>query len=238
MRKCMLLFPLAMIAAVFLFAGKSEGKSPRLKISIPPAAAEEKLIPVPALCQFPTLPTGCETAAAVMVLAYYGESVDMETFAASWLAKDNGFYQKNGQLYGPDPHQVFVGDPFSKSGYGCYARPLAAAINANSPSCMAEVLQGKTLADLCSSYIDENRPVLLWVTSQMQPAKAGKCWQLHTGETFTWISGEHCMVLCGYDQSCCYLNDPQTGSLVSYEKTAVISAYEALGRQAVVLTKY
>ena len=95
MRKCMLLFPIAMIAAVFLFAGKSEGKSPQLKGSITPAAAEEKLIPVPALCQFPTLPTGCEAAAAVMVLAYYGESVDMETFAASWLAKASGFYQKN-----------------------------------------------------------------------------------------------------------------------------------------------
>lgn len=40
---------------------------------------------VPALCQYPELPTGCEATAAAMVLQYYGEAITPSTLAGEWL---------------------------------------------------------------------------------------------------------------------------------------------------------
>ena len=76
--------------------------------------AEEKLIDVPAICQYPELPTGCESVAATMVLQYYEVDITAEEFASDWLACSENFYSSEGKRYGPDPHKVFVGNPFSK----------------------------------------------------------------------------------------------------------------------------
>ena len=88
------------------------------------AVVAEKLIDVPAICQYPELPTGCEATAAAMVLQYYGINITAEDFAAGWLVCDAGFYSINGLQYGPDPNEVFAGDPFSEYSYGCYAGPI------------------------------------------------------------------------------------------------------------------
>lgn len=77
--------------------------------------AEEKLIDVPAICQYPELPTGCESVAATMVLQYYKVDITAEEFASDWLACSENFYSSEGKRYGPDPHKVFVGNPFSKN---------------------------------------------------------------------------------------------------------------------------
>lgn len=44
---------------------------------------KEILISVPALCQYPELPTGCESTAAAMVLKFYGTEISPAEFAES-----------------------------------------------------------------------------------------------------------------------------------------------------------
>ena len=79
-----------------------------------------------------TYPTGCESVSAVMVLQYYGMSMTPSQFIDQYLTKQ-GFTWENGVRIGPDPWQAFVGDPYSKSGYGCYAPVIIDALRKACP---------------------------------------------------------------------------------------------------------
>ena len=55
-----------------------------------------------------------------------------------------------------------------------------------------------------------------------------------TGETFTWISNEHCMLLVGYDEENYYFNDPyDSHGLISYPKTLAEDRHKAQYEMAV-----
>lgn len=196
---------------------------------------QTKLIDVPLICQYPNLPTGCESTAAAMVLQFYGESVSAEQFAGEWLECSDVFYDETYGLLGSNPNNVFVGDPFSYSSYGCYAQPIASAINRNSRLCDAKTLYAQSLDTLCSTYIDQNQPVLIWATMHMEPSSPGDIWRLESGDLFQWIAGEHCMVLTGYNETSYYLADPMTGEVMSYSKELAEMRYEEMGSQAVLI---
>lgn len=198
---------------------------------------ERKQLVVPLVCQYPELPTGCESTAAAMVLQYYGENISAENFAESWIEKSSDFYTYGGIDFGPDPNLTFVGDPFTSYGYGCYAPVIVNAINRNSEVCKAESFFGKDLDSLCEEFIDNGEPMLIWASMDMKKTEKGTSWQLPSGEHFTWISGEHCLVLVGYDEKNYYFNDPLTGSVVSYKKQLVKDRYTELGKQAVYISK-
>ena len=198
---------------------------------------DTKLLRVPNLNQNPTLPTGCEATAVVMVLQYYKEDISIEDFAKHCLPKCEDFYSKDGALYGPDPNKFIVGDPFSKSGYGCISPVIIVAVNSNSRLCRAEKVNG-SLEELCHRYIDVDKPVLIWATMNMKPIGEGNSWRLQNGESFIWPSGEHCMVLVGYDRFNYYFNDPLKGNTVGYEKKTAEERFVALGSQAVKIEPY
>ena len=196
----------------------------------------EKIIKVPVICQHPTLPTGCEAVAATMVLQYYAVDITPDFFAENWLESSESFYYSGGELYGPDPNEVFAGNPFSKYSYGCYCMPIVKAINANSTDCTAKVIAG-TLEEFCKEYISVGKPILIWATMGMKESKTGRSWYLQNGSHFTWIAGEHCLVLVGYSKDYYYLNDPQTGNTVAYPKETVEKRYKELGSQAVYICR-
>lgn len=218
---------IAKIAANVLFSDNIENEKPPIVI------AAEKIIAVPTLCQYPELPTGCESVAAVMVLQYYGVNVTPKDFASTWLQCSNNFYTKNNKFYGPDPNKVFAGDPFSEKSYGCFASPIVNAINENSSECKAENITNKSLEEICGEYIDNGKPILVWATSRMKESKKGKSWYLEDGSKFTWISWEHCLVLVGYNETYYFFNDPMLGSTVAYQKNVVEKRFAELGMQAV-----
>lgn len=193
----------------------------------------EKLIQVKELCQYPDLPTGCEATCASMVLNYYGVDITPQGFAGSWLEYNNDFEYIDDKLYGPDPKEFFVGDPFDKYSYGCYAPAIAKAVNDNSVLCDAEVIYGKTVDQLCTKYIDNDKPLILWVTTSMRESKVEASWYLEDDSCFYWKNGEHAMVLVGYDEIYYFLNDPESGSTVAYRKDVVEKRFAELGRQAV-----
>ncbi len=193
----------------------------------------QKHIDVPAICQYPELPTGCESVAATMVLQYYNVNITAEKFAKDWLECSDSFYLSNGKLYGPDPNKVFAGNPFSRNSYGCYAEPIVHAINRNSTSCTAKAITGRTLEQLCAEYIANNKPLLIWATINMKESKAGNSWYFEDGKAFTWIAGEHCLVLVGYNDDYYFLNDPVYGSTVAYQKNITEKRFAELASQAV-----
>lgn len=197
-----------------------------------------KMIDVPYLSQSGTYPTGCESVSAVMVLQYYGMSMTPSQFIDQYLTKQ-GFTWENGVRIGPDPRQAFVGDPYSKSGYGCYAPVIIDALRKACPQNL-EVRNetGSSLSYLASFYVDADIPVLIWATMDMKESWDSDSWQLPDGSKFTWCAGEHCLVLVGYDADRYYFNDPyENHGVVGYDKRVVEERYRELGYQAVAVVE-
>ena len=182
-------------------------------------------------------PTGCESAAAVMLLHQAGYNTSLADFVDKYLDKGS-FYWKNGVYYGPDPSTKFVGDPRSSSGFGCYAPVITNALNkilTNGDT--AKNITGTPFSSLLTDYIDHGIPVAVWASINMMQIDNGRQWTVpETGALFTWKRHEHCLVLVGYDSQYYYMNDPyQSKGLVAYQRSVVEARYATMGYQAVVI---
>ena len=193
------------------------------------------------------LPTGCETCSATMLLKHYGYKISETTFADKYLIrKPIGYY--NGVYAGPDPNCAFIGNPYSKNAYGAYAPVMAKCMNKylSNKSYKAFTVSGKSLEFLAGKYIAQGQPVMIWATINMSPSYKTATWKVNytdenakykLGSYFTWIAGEHCLLLTGYDKDYYYFNDPWTNARTRYSKSVVNSRYAELGKQAVVMVK-
>lgn len=194
---------------------------------------------VPYISQLPTLPTGCESAGAAMLLNYYGCTVTAEEFASYYLPTgDAPHTDENGKLIGCDPWEAFPGDPFSETGWGCYSTVIERAMNEflTNTGYHAERLSGVPLYRL-KSYIDNNTPVMIWATICMEPPIESDIWTVpETGREITWVYPMHALVLTGYDENGYYFSDPLAGQDIYYGKDSVEVAYTALFEQAIILT--
>ena len=196
-----------------------------------------KLISVPYISQAGGYPTGCEIVSASMLLQYYEYNVSVDEFIDNYL--ENSFLEEvNGDLYGPNPNEVFVGDPRSIYSYGCYAPVIVNSLN--------KILDGEHLAknttgsefnELIENYIDREIPVLVWTSINLLPTSAGTQWYIReSGDKFQWINNEHCMVLVGYDEDKYYFNDPyDDNGVVGHDKELVEERFKELGNQSVVI---
>lgn len=92
---------------------------------------------------------------------------------------------------------------------------------------------------LLREYIDQGMPVIFWACINMREPVIGPEWKLtETGETFTWISNEHCMLLIGYDEEGYYFNDPyDNNGIIRYERTLVEDRHQAQYGMAVGVKK-
>lgn len=216
----------------------------------PVLAAEEEPVTawtvegVPVIGQYPDFPTGCESVATVMALQYAGENISPGEFIDGYLPQSQYFYrEKDGEdsgeekLYGPDPYEIFVGDPRSEASYGCMAPVIETALSAyfaDEPQRFANT-SGLSLDMLCQMFVANDIPVVFWATIYMRELTFNTSWILPNGEDFTWPGREHCMVLVGFDEYYYYINDPYTGELVCYEKWLVEARHEDLGLQSIVI---
>lgn len=195
---------------------------------------------VPFIDQRKKYPTGCESVAAVMALRYYGMPISVETFIDRYLPKGTVPYlDATGTRFGDDPRKVFLGNPYSEKGWGCYAPVIVNAVNRyiDPYKYSVKAVYGVSLDSLCKQYIDKGIPVLVWATQNMAPSKPGKTWYITgTSDTFTWISPMHCLLLVGYDATGYYFNDSLQGKNYRYSKSSVQAAYKAIGMQAVIIS--
>jgi len=196
------------------------------------------VLDVPFLSQLPEFPTGCESVSAVMALQYLGIDLSPGEFVDRYLPLgDAPHHGEDGALTGCDPSEAFPGDPRSESGWGCFAPVILSALEqASQGRYETRDLTGESLETLCSQYLADGTPVLVWVTIDMAPASEGDTWLLESsGEPFTWIEPLHCAVLVGWDDTSYYLNDPLAEKNTAYPRDDVETAYKAMGSQAIAL---
>lgn len=195
-------------------------------------AKSNNVIKAPVIKQTPELPTGCEATSAAMLLKWAGVKVTKEQVARA-LPKGKIPVQKDGRLYGSNPNSVFVGNPFSKAGYGVFHQPVAGIINKYLPGRAADIT-GSSFHTL-KRVIDSGRPVIVWVTINMAPPKVSKVWYDEKGSKVVWIIPEHAVLLVGYSGNLVFFNDPWTGTRRAYPTSTFLHRWEAMGRQAVTI---
>lgn len=201
------------------------------------AGEDSVLIDAPYISQLGTYPTGCESVSAVMALQHLGIDITVDEFIDRYL--DLGtepWTAEDGTMHGGDPWETFLGNPREASGWGCYAPVIERAIKkaVDPDQFQVSLLFGIPLDVLCETYLQNNIPVILWATIDMEYPTPGDCWLIEgTGEELQWMRPEHCLLLVGYDQDYYYFNDPTAGRQYRYEKSACEAAYQGLHSQAV-----
>ena len=193
----------------------------------------EHLIEVPCISQYPDLPTGCETCAAVMALDYLGIKADTVAFA-SMLPRNSLTSDEQGR-YGESPENYFIGNPFeNEKSFGCFEQVIINTVNKQFANVSAEKVTG-TLDDFCRKYICKDQPVIVWATMGMGEITHTSHWRLPDGEEYYWPGGEHCLLLVGYDKEYYYFNDSMEGTVVSYDRKISEEMYEQMGSRAVII---
>ncbi|MFU0833818.1 MAG: Peptidase-C39-2 domain-containing protein [Oscillospiraceae bacterium] len=194
------------------------------------------MIPVAHISGENQLSTGCELVSAMMLLNHYGISTTADQIVSR--TPKVSLLSEGGSVYGMSPNQAFIGDPRSSDGLGCYATVLTAVVNSyfwDNDEKEAVNLTGTELTQLAQDYLSKGSPVIIWATVDMKDPTPGPSWILaDTNETFQWISGEHCLLMVGFDEERYYFNDPYdlTG-VKSYSKSVVEERYRQMGKQAV-----
>lgn len=203
------------------------------------------VIHAPYIDQSGTYPTGCESVSTVMLLRFLGFDITVDQFIQVYLKKEE-FEKRDGVLYGPDPHICFCGNPYDENGFGCYAPVIVSSLNkvlkemgVQKKEYVAADETGTPTEELLHKYIDRGMPVIYWASINMSEPTWGPQWRLHdTGELFTWVSNEHCMLLVGYDEEGYYFNDPYGGNgRIRYPRSIVEKRHFAQYMQAVSVQK-
>lgn len=198
----------------------------------------KKQIYVENIMQYPELPTGCETTALTILLNHLGYEVDKLTIARNYLPKLD-FYWENDIYYGADFRTTFAGNPENEYSYGCYAPCIVTAANSYLSSVgtgvSAHNISGTSFDSLLKDYIDNDSPVLIWITSNdLHETALTSIWTTPAGETVQWVAYEHCVVLTGYDyeNGIIFVSDPLVGN-TSYDITKIRQRYIDMGQQSV-----
>ncbi len=197
---------------------------------------------VPFISQLGKYPNGCESVSTVMALQYAGIDITVDSFIENYLDMCSlPYYDASGKKWCQSPNEYFIGDPREKSGMFCYAPAIKKACDkfVDYEKYSVTELHGETLDSLCSKYINNGIPVVIWATISMSsPSLTGVQWRVvGTNETFNWVAPLHCVVLTGYDSDYYYFNDPIEGKNVSYLRSRVETAYRGMSSQAIVISK-
>lgn len=198
----------------------------------------KKLLNVPYIDQTNDWPTGCESVSTVMLLKYLGVQISMEEFVDIYLPKCD-FKEIDGELYGANPNKEFAGNPKDTESFGCYAPVIENTLNKifkeKNIGYEAINITGLDTEVILKEYIDNDIPVVYWASIDLKPTIVGPEWKLiENGETFTWISNEHCMLLVGYDEDKLYFNDPwHNHGTIGYDKELVIKRHKEQYQMAV-----
>lgn len=192
-------------------------------------------------------PTGCELVSTSMVLAFHGFDITAgDIIKKGYLdAVEIHTKDKKKTLYGGDPNLVFIGNPNKNSGYGCMSGAIILALQRYFDSQEKldkkyEItdLRGMELHEICTEYIDNGIPVIVWCSINMKPTfqKFRNSWIIEdTDKRYIWRSNEHCLVLVGYDDENYYFNDPLVSKNTKYMKRLAERRYGEMGMQAVVV---
>ena len=205
--------------------------------------------PIKYIDQTDSYPTGCESVSTVMCLNYFKINISVNEFIDNYLDKAE-LFSEGDVKYGPDPNKQFVGSPYDSKSYGCYEGVIEKALN---KIIVDKKLQNKfevvnltniPLEIITKEYLDNNIPVIFWATIDFKEyyINPKNTWIINreTGETFTWRSNEHCLLLIGYDnvKNVYYFLDPwNNNGLISRSMDLVKQRHKEQYSMAVALKK-
>ncbi|MCD7738319.1 MAG: C39 family peptidase [Lachnospiraceae bacterium] len=188
--------------------------------------------------QYPELPTGCESVAATMLINYYGFSADKLDLADNYLPKVAAvfYYDANGNKIGPDMENYFVGDPRG-TGHICGVPAIMTEVDtylaAQGSDLRSVNLTGISLDDLYA-YIDNDTPVMVWVTIYMANRRTTKGWYTEDGRWMEYATNDHGAVLIGYTDTTVTIADPISG-IVEYSRSQFEKVFTSRGNQALII---
>jgi uncharacterized protein YvpB len=202
------------------------------------------LIDVPLINQYPDLPCGCEIAAAVSVIRYNGNEISLTDFTDRFITYDTNFYYDSEDvLRGPDPAEVFVGDPYGW-GYGCYPPVLAKFMN-RAFSALGEEYSAHAVTGLSEdelvTLIKGGVPVIVWASLDMKEFdyREPSVWKVNeTDRDLTWYKGSHTLVLCGFNNDAFFFMDPNDKTeITAYGRELFMRRYSEAGARAVIVKR-
>ncbi len=193
------------------------------------AAPLATFLPIFPLLQYPLLPTGCEATAATSLLYFHGICTSPAELALSLPCSEIT------DRRAAHPADAFIGCPFrKKDSYGCYSpviqRLLQRALKAANSSKQAYDLTGCPFSVL-TRLLSHGFPSVVWVSMDLSPLRPSDSWETPHG-SFTWLSNEHCVLLCGFQENLLFCCDPTRGWTACPYDT-FLRRWHSLGRQAV-----
>ncbi len=169
------------------------------------------------------LPSGCEGVSLTMALNYAGFDVTARDICTVYMPQS---WEET------DMNNAFIGDPTDEGGWGCYAPVIVkTAYNYFDDYGIEDHrvlnMTNSSIYDIFEEIRNGN-PVIIWATESFNFP------EINETENFTWVTGEHCMLVTGYDEKYMYLNDPIYG-YTSVDLKTFERIWALLGRQAVVI---
>ena len=164
-----------------------------------------------------------------MVLNYLGYDADKTDIAANYLEK--------GDYPDANPNTTFVGTPFDKASYGCFAPVITDC--ANLYGAHAINISGASIDQFCQ-YVENGQPVIVWATMNMESTDYGSSvWIAKDGQLVIWPGMEHCLVMIGFDSAKneVYMADPLNENVTIYNFSVFYQRWLELGCQGVIVDR-
>jgi uncharacterized protein YvpB len=206
-------------------------KPKKLGLSVmEPIILQRKIIDVPLIKQMdqPQLKNGCEVTSLAMLLNFHGINVTKNQLANEIHRvpiKDQNSKMGN-------PNIGFVGDMENGPGYSVYNGPIYD---------LAKKYAGRSVVNLTNSTfldllkkVSKGYPVWVITTNNFKPGAVFKRWETIQGPVNVTLS-EHSAVITGYDENYIYVNDPYGYKNRKVDRVSFISAWEEMGKQAIVI---
>ncbi|HBM75019.1 MAG TPA: peptidase C39 [Clostridiaceae bacterium] len=196
-------------------------------------ASKKILLDVPIIPQKPELKNGCEVTSLAMLLQYAGVKVDKITLSQN-IRKDETPLVIDGEdiISWGDPNYGFVGDITGKEmGFAVYPGPLMELMDQYMPG-RAVNLTNQTFESL-TGYLENKKPVIVWITVDLNPPDKYDEW--NKGEKKIRAAfDEHAVVLVGYDNENCYINNPYNGvKNQAVDKNTFKTIWNSMGNMAI-----
>ena len=136
----------------------------------------------------------CEATAVAMILKYFGKENSIDAIQAALPLNENPNKGFRGNVDGP---------VWGFQDYGVYAKPIADIMTQFG-------LPTKAYSNISSDFLKQKvlsgKPAIIWVNVS-NPRSKTKIVDIN-GEKVKLISGEHVVVVTGYENGTWYLNDP------------------------------
>lgn len=180
------------------------------------------------------IPQGCEVASLSIVLDYYGISHDIHHLVEEYLPQ-SGIQERI-----KNPEIAYVGDPFQEGWY-CFQEPLLQCANQFLTTQTTEIT-GKLgefhEIDHFVQAIDQEIPVIVWVTTTYTPPLFAELFWFDGSSQFPPYGNLHCVTVVGYDldENLFYLADTLKDTIFPLDIQRFFVIYEAMGSRSIFLS--